>query len=388
MKVRGMTAALLLTLSSSPTLAQTEPPRAPRLPPRRAPQMVPRSERPAPRAMSKQDRDAALTAIAASLRESYVFPEKVPAIIERLEQSRKAGRYDLEDAGVFSERITSDLQASSADRHLYLNHDPVRYAAEQQRAAHAPSDEGASPDARFRHEALRSHHGLSELKLLPGNLRYLRITGFEWVRDETGAIYDDAMRFLKDGDAIIIDLRGNGGGSHGAVRYLVSHFLDEDVLEMAFLSGPNPPVQSRTLEHVPAGRLKGKPLYVLIDGNVASAGEAFAYDVAQFELGELVGAKTVGAANNNRFVPIHPGFVLSVSHGRPVHAVSNTNWEGVGVLPTVEASPAQALEVAQLLALKRLSEASDASPEARADYEWARLEVEARLRPALSRWNG
>ncbi|QSQ21682.1 S41 family peptidase [Pyxidicoccus parkwayensis] len=381
MKARSLTAALLLTLSSGPALAQAEPPRAPRMPPRRAPPTSPGSERPAPRGMSKADRDAALTAIAAALRESYVFPEKVPAIIERLEQSRKAGRYDLEDAGVLSERITVDLQAASSDRHLYLNHDPVQYAAEQQRAEHGTPDEAAGPDELLRREALRDHHGLSEMKLLPGNLRYLRITGFEWVRDETGTVYDDAMRFLKDGDAIIIDLRGNGGGEHAAVRYLVSHFLDGDVLELTFLAGKNPPVQSRTLEHVPAGRLKGKPLYVLIDGNVASAGEAFAYDVAQFKLGELVGAKTVGAANNNRYVPIRPGFVLSVSFGRPVHAISNTNWEGVGVLPTVEAPPTQALETAQLLALKRLSEAPGVSPEALADYEWARLDVEARLRP-------
>ena len=33
------------------------------------------------------------------------------------------------------------------------------------------------------------------------------------------------MRFLSGGDAVIIDLRKNGGGSPDAVRYLVSHFL-------------------------------------------------------------------------------------------------------------------------------------------------------------------
>lgn len=370
MKTRSITAALLLTLSSGLALAQAEPPRAPRI------------ARPAPRPLTKADRDAALTTIAGALRESYVLPGKVPAIVDRLEQSRKAGRYDVEDAGMFAERITEDLEASSADRHLYLRYAPEQFAAELRRAEQAPPDEGEVPEALLRREALRDHHGLTELRLLPGNVRYLRITGFEWVRDETGAVYDDAMRFLKHGDAIIIDLRGNGGGEHAPVRYLVSHFLDGDVLELTFQERSKPPVQSRTLEHVPAGRLKGKPLYVLIDGNVASAGEAFAYDVAQFKLGELVGAKTVGAANNNRFVPVAPGFVLSVSFGHPVHAVSGTNWEGAGVAPTVEAPPAQALEVAQALALERLSKTPGVSPDALADYEWARLEVEARLHPA------
>jgi hypothetical protein len=368
MPSRSLTAALtalLLTLSPGPASAQ----------------VAPASERSAPRTLSAADRDAALAAITAAIRESYVLPEKVPAIAERLEQSRKAGRYSVDDAALLAERITLDLKAASGDGHLYIHYNPTEYAAELRQLAHAPPSEGADSDALFRQEALRDHHGLAELKLLPGNLRYLRITGFEWVRDETGAVYDEALRFLRDGDAVVIDLRGNGGGSHAAVRYLVSHFLDEDVLEMTFLEGSKPPAQSRTLEHVPAGRLKGKPLYVLIDGGVASAGEAFAYDVAQFKLGELVGTKTAGAANNNRFVPIRPGFMLSVSFGRPVHPVSGTNWEGVGVPPTVETPPAQALEVAQLLALKRLAAAPGVSPEALADYEWARLDVEARLKP-------
>jgi hypothetical protein len=219
------------------------------------------------------------------------------------------------------------------------------------------------------------------MRLLPGNLRYLKVGAFHWVRDETGAAYDAAMRFLKGGDAAIIDLRGNGGGSHGAVQYLVSHFLGGDTLEMTFLRGDGPASQSRTLEHLPAGRLTGKPLYVLIDGGTASAGEAFAYDVQQFKLGELVGARTAGGANNNKLVPIAPSFMLSVSYGRPVHPVSQTNWEGTGVEPSVPAAPEQALEVAEALALSRLARTPGATPEDLADYAWARIGVEARRHP-------
>jgi hypothetical protein len=76
--------------------------------------------------------------------------------------------------------------------------------------------------------------------------------------------------------------------------------------------------------------------------------------------------------------------MLSVSFGRPVHAVSNTNWEGVGIKPSVEAPPVQALDVAQSLALTRLAQAPGATPEQLADYAWARVGVEARLQPAVS----
>jgi hypothetical protein len=329
-----------------------------------------------PATLSTTQRDAALQAIVAAFEEQYVFPEMRPRIVERLKASQRDGRYAVEDPVTFAERVTSDLREVSHDKHLSLVVDPVGYAA-----ALAGEDGDDGQQALWRRQAIRNHHGLVEMKVLGGNVRYLRISGFEWADDESGLAYDAAMRFLKQGDAAIIDVRSNGGGSHAAVRYLVSHFMRSDVLEMSFLEGSEAPVQSRTLEHLPAGRLHGMPLYVLIDGGSVSAAEAFAYDVQQFKLGELVGSKTIGAANNNKLLPIAPGFLLSISYGRPVHPISNTNWEGVGVAPTIEAAPAQALEIAHSLALKRLSEKTGATAQNLADYAWARIAVEASLHP-------
>lgn len=331
--------------------------------------------RPAAR-LSAAERTTALAAIKAQVEKSYVFPEKRTAIVDRLSQAQQAGRYELDDPAQLAERITDDLREASHDRHLYLLYQPDRYAAVM-RPAGSADDETAF----VRRQAIHDHHGLAEQRILSGNIRYLRITGFEWVTDETGAAYDDAMRFLKDGDAVIIDLRGNGGGSGAATQYLISHFLPADTLMLTFLRGSDVPAQSRSLQHLPAGRMVGKPLYVLIDGGVGSAAEEVAYNVQQFKLGELVGATTAGAANNNPFYPIAPGFMFSVSEGRPVHAVSNTNWEGVGVAPSVEAAPAQALEVAQSLALTRLAKAPTVTPDQRAEYAWARVGVETRLHP-------
>jgi Peptidase family S41/N-terminal domain of Peptidase_S41 in eukaryotic IRBP len=329
-----------------------------------------------PARASTGDRAEAVKAIQAVLRDSYVFPQLREKLAERLGKALATGRYGVDDPQVFADRITEDLREVSHDGHLSLRVAPAEYAA-----AIAPpaGDDGSEAFARRR--AQRDHYGLTELSVLPGNIRYLRISGFEWVRDETGEAYDGAMRFLKDGDAVIIDLRGNGGGSAAAVQYLASHFLPADTLLLTFLEGSAPPSQSRTLNHLAAGRLNGKPLYVLIDGGVASAAEEFAYHVEQFKLGELVGAKTAGGANNNRLVPIAPAFILSVSVGRPVHAVSNANWEGVGIKPSVETAPPRALEVAQSLALTRLIKAPDVSSEDLADYEWAWTGVQARLHP-------
>ena len=102
----------------------------------------------------------------------------------------------------------------------------------------------------------------------------------------------------------------------------------------------------------------------------------------------------MGAANNNKYVPIPGGYVFSLSFGRPVHPVSNSNWEGVGVAPDTECVPLQALDVAQIQLLDRLSQAPSATKESKADYAWARLAVAARLHPVvpsaetLQAWTG
>jgi hypothetical protein len=350
MMVKRMLLALLCVLSSFSAHAQAQP------------------------RLSAAERESALQRIVTFLNEQYVVPQMRPQVVARLDAGKREGRYDVDDPKAFAERITDDLHAVTHDGHMWLSFDPATYSAS------ASSDDDAAEF--WRRHAIRNHHGLTETRVLGGNVRYLKIIGFEWVEDETGTAYDAAMEFLKAGDAIIIDLRGNGGGSHAAVRYLVSHFMPGGVLEMTFLEGSKVPEQSRTLEHLPAGRLQGVPLYVLIDGGVASAGEAFAYDVQQFRLGELVGQRTAGAANNNNLLPVAPGFVFSVSYGRPVHPASNSNWEGVGVEPSVAAPAAQALDIAHQLALRRLSETPGAPPEKLADYAWAKVGVEARLHPS------
>ena len=292
---------------------------------------------------------AALTAIESTIRSTYVFPELRAPLVTKLEAQAQAGRYDTSDPSVFAQRITDDMAAVAHDGHLYIDYDPSEYAALM-----APPGSDAGMEAYYGAIAIRQNSGLIEMQILPGNIRYLKITHFEWSPNLTPTAYDDAGRFLKNADAIIIDLRSNGGGDSDAADYFGKALID-----------PN----------------KGKPIYILVDGHVASAAEAVAYGAQAAKVATIVGGTTYGAANNNKKVPIAPAFVLSVSYNRPINPITKTNWEGTGVVPDIPIAGSAALEVAELNALDTLSVASSATTAKQAEYKWARQGVVAQLQP-------
>lgn len=317
--------------------------------------------------LAQADRTPTLRQIESAVESTYAFPEMRPKIVAQLERSRLAHRYDVDDPEVFVQRVTEDMEAVAHDGHLYLTNDPAQYAA---MLAPAASSDGL--DAFRRAMAVRDHSGLTKLEILSGNIRYLRLDHFQWIPDSTPAAYDDAARFLKDGDAVIIDLRSNGGGNSEASEYFSRVFLppDPDPLRAAL-------PQSRARD----SRWVGKPIYLLVDGGVASAAEAVAYGAQQERTAIIVGATTYGAANNNKKFPIAPQFVLSVSYNRPINPISGTNWEGVGVKPDIAVAGVMALDAAMLDALERLSKVSDVPPQRLAEYRWAGVAIRARLHP-------
>lgn len=286
-----------------------------------------------------------------TIAERYVLPERRPALDAVLAEGLSSGRYDVRNPAQLAKRINADLERVGRDKHLNFNYDPKRAA--MMAAAQTPSASNASELARTVRAA---NHGVTELKLLPGNIRYMTYDGFQWIGPESAAALDNAMRFLSGGDAVIIDLRRNGGGYPEAVQYLVSHFMEAGrPLATFHMNGQPSPNSLSTLPELPAGRIVGKPLYVLTSPDTASAAEEFTGHVAGYRLGELVGSPTAGAGFRNDLVPIPGGFVLSVSVGRAVLASTGRDWEAVGIPPTIRTEVPAALDAAQSHALRRLA---------------------------------
>jgi Peptidase family S41/N-terminal domain of Peptidase_S41 in eukaryotic IRBP len=288
----------------------------------------------------------------------YVLPERRPQLDAILARGLAAGRYDVADPAEFAERINADLETAGHDRHLNFHYNPRQ--AEMFAAGRAPD---APDNGAIERQARAANFGVSELRVLPGNIRYFAYDGFMWNGAESAAALETAMRFLSGGDAVIIDLRRNGGGSPAAVQYIISHFLPAGrPLVTFYMNGQPGPDQLSTLAEVPAGRMVGKPLYVLISNGTASAAEEFTGHVGGYHLGELIGENTAGAGFRNDLVPIG-SYMLSVSVGRAVLASTGRDWEAVGHAPTVPTEVGAALDVAQALALRRLAAAAPAGPE-------------------------
>ncbi|HEX8064189.1 MAG TPA: S41 family peptidase [Allosphingosinicella sp.] len=302
------------------------------------------------------------------LAANYVLADVRPRLDAALAKGLAEGRYDVSDPSVLLDRVNADLTAVAHDKHLSLSYDPrqsAELAAALAAEAGRPDDSAPSPD-QIR-QAQRRNHGFTEMKVLPGNIRYVNMQGFVWVGPRSAEAYDNAMRFLKDGDVAIIDLRQNGGGSPEAVQYLVSHFMEPNRPLMTFHMAGNQTDRTATLANLPAGRMVGKPLYVLTSGRTASAAEEFTGHIAGYRLGELIGATTAGAGFRNQFFPLPGGYLVSISVGRAVLASTSKDWEGVGIAPTTAVDPEKALLVAQVHALRRL--ASTAPPREKANYE-------------------
>lgn len=346
MRVR-LIIALMAACASSPLLAQASGP------PAAATQLLPGN------AAADIVRD-----VTEAVRKNYVHPDRIEAIGKRLAASLSSGRYATTNPAVLAERMSADLfESSGNDRHMYINYKPDEAAARA-----GPGGLQGGPNLSFFEQQMRAtNHGITELRVLPGNVRYMNISQWFWNDASTPRVYDEAMRFMRDGDAMIIDISRNGGGSAEAVNYMVSHFMEPDQKLMTFKNGPTDVDVIRT-KKIASGRITGKPLFVLTGPASGSASEEFAMHVRHFELGTLVGGTTGGAGNPNGLTPVAHGFVVSVSTGLAMHPVTNAGWEGVGVTPHRAVELSKAIDVAHLEALE--ASLASASPQSRPMLEW------------------
>lgn len=103
---------------------------------------------------------------------------------------------------------------------------------------------------------------------------------------------DDVMKKARTRKAMILDLRGNGGGYEVTLKRLVGYFFDKDVvIGEAKRRKENKPIKAKTRGDK---AFKGQ-LVVLIDSESGSAAELFARVIQLEKRGTVIGDRSSGA---------------------------------------------------------------------------------------------
>ncbi len=291
----------------------------------------------AARPLTDELRKQSVEALADALATLYVFPERGEQMAAELRRKLAAGHYDgAPDAMALAEQLTSDLQPICNDKHLR-----VRPAA-----AGGPGD-GPQDGASLIREGRDENFGFQRVERLPGNIGYVKFDAFH-PSAEAQKTAAAALEFVGGCDALIFDLRDNGGGSPEMIRFISSYLFDKPTHLNSFYDRmSNQTSETWTTADVPGRRFaKDLPVYVLISGRTFSAAEEFTYNLQCLKRATIVGETSGGGAHP--VMPKRLGDVLMVTlpFARAENPVTKTNWEGVGVKPDIAVPADQALEAA------------------------------------------
>lgn len=294
-------------------------------------------------AAGPHDQAVVLEKVADIIERQYVLAEKAGGLADAFRAKCASGAYNaLKDDKDFAAAVSADLVAITGDKHMNFR------VAE-------PSDIGETSVSPLRHPVryarlrARENTGLTRLEMIEpgiGLLELRRFYSFDQAKDMALA----AMTFLGAANAIIIDVRENGGGSGD---YLSSFFLPYPTqLSGLYTRADDTLTETWTRRDIGKEPRTDVPLFILTGPHTFSAAESFAYDMQSRKRATLVGEPTKGGAHSIDLFKVGDRFELSVSTGRAVSPVTGGNWEGTGVLPDVPAPAASALEEALPLARK------------------------------------
>lgn len=286
------------------------------------------------------DRVAVVAGIAELLTTRYVYPEIAERAGADLTARLEAGEFDgVTDPGEFADLLTDILRASTEDRHV-----GVRTRAPEQAQMEREDPEEARAEAARQSRA--RNYGFERVERMEGNIGYVEMRYFDG-SPEARPTAAAAMNFIANADAVIFDMRPNGGGNPDMIRYVSSWFFGEPThLNSLYWREGDRTEEFWTLDEIPGEPRPDVPIFVLTSDYTFSGAEEFSYNMRTQERATLIGEVTGGGANPGGVLPIDDRFEMFVPMGAAVNPITGTNWEGVGVTPHIEVDADDALDVA------------------------------------------
>lgn len=160
-----------------------------------------------------------------------------------------------------------------------------------------------------------------------------QVNPLEYFRDEMNGvnkILPIIKEDLKDTEAMILDLRFNGGGYETVALELLSHFIDKEkeiISIKAKKENGFTPIQNITLK---PKEKSTKPVHLLISPFTASAAEIFALGSLSYSNFEIYGSDSSGIFSEILWKELPIGWEFSLSNEIYLDR-TGTSYEGIGI---------------------------------------------------------
>lgn len=293
------------------------------------------------------ERKKVIDGVNSNLKEYYVDAALAQQMADALNTHASKGEYDqITDGDAFAARLTTDLRNISHDKHLRVDFSPFKSPPRRQPT---PQDE-----ARFHQQMEHMNCAFDKVEILPNNIGYVKFDGF-MDASFCGSTVVAAMGFVAHTDAVIFDLRQNGGGQPAMVTLIASYLFDHPThLIDIYNRKEDSTTQNWTLSYLPGPRLVKQPVFVLTSKRTFSGAEEFAFDLKNQKRATIVGETTGGGAHPVSGHEVADYFMVGVPFAKSLDPVTKTNWEGTGVEPDVKVPAGDALTTAEKLALEKI----------------------------------
>lgn len=168
-----------------------------------------------------------------------------------------------------------------------------------------------------------------KLTMLEDDIAYIELTEFDEVSIDQFA---DALATARGSGmkGLILDLRGNPGGSVNAVVEMCRMILPEGMIVYTENK------EGKRTEYTCDGKRKLEvPMTVLVDGNSASASEIMAGAIKDYGIGTLVGTTTFGKGIVQQILSFRDGSAVKITISSYFTPKGN-NIHEIGIKPDVE----------------------------------------------------
>ncbi|MDN3654201.1 S41 family peptidase [Ferruginibacter paludis] len=297
-----------------------------------------------------------INSVTDSLNRHYIFPEKAVIISGYLKSQLNKNAYAglLSSPQKLAEQIGHDINVVYHDPHMRVKFDPGFIP--QQVSQSSPEEV-----QRVKKYWKENNYMFKKAAILPGNIGYLPFDLFTDDIEAAKPIITAVLKFLINTDALIIDLRENIGGSPQMVSQLESYFFKEKTHMNDLVNRTNLVTTFLYADPAKADSLYlSMPVYILTSQHTFSGAEDFSYGMQVAKRAIVVGETTGGGAHPQMPFSVGQSFMVFIPFARSLNPVTQTDWEGKGVIPDAQTTASKAyLKAQEMIFRNRLLAATD-----------------------------